>query len=213
MAAVCGVYAIINRLNGHIYIGSSINIHRRKFRHFRYLKEGIHENTHLQRAYNKYGESEFEFIILETTTPDIRLIAEQTYLNQHVGKTSCYNICHIAGSPAAIGRIKTKDHRDKIAKSLHKFYDSNPQHKEYLASLRKGKLLTTETRQKMKDAQQRGVNHHNSKLNEVMVREIRQKYVPRRYSYGKLAKEYGVDKKTILRIIQGKTWTHVGNLT
>jgi group I intron endonuclease len=209
MTAVCGVYAIINKINGNIYVGSSINIHRRKLRHFRYLKNGGHENTHLQNAYNKYGEDAFEFIILEKTDTDSRLTVEQKYLDMYKANANCYNICHIAGSPVAIGRVKTDSHRKKISDSIRKFYDNNPQHKEYLGSLRRGKPLSEDVKQKMKDGHERGIAHHNSKLNDIAVMEIRQKYSPHTYSFGKLAKEYGVDRKTIIRIIKRKTWAHI----
>ena len=209
MTAVCGVYGIINMTNGHIYVGSSINIHRRKLRHFRYLKNGEHENSHLQNAYNKYGEDAFVFVVLEHTDPNSRLLVEQRYLDIYHGYEKCYNICHIAGSPAAIGRVKTDSHRKKISDSIRKFYDNNPQHKEYLGSLRRGKPLSEDVKQKMKDGHERGTAHHNSKLNDAAVMEIRQKYSPHTYSFGMLAEEYGVDKKTIIRIIKRKTWTHI----
>lgn len=209
MTAVCGVYAIINKINGHIYIGSSINIHRRKLRHFRYLKENGHENRHLQNAYNLYGKDTFKFVILKTTEPDVRLLEEQLILDKYFGTPACYNICPTAGSPGAPGRIKTDTHRRKIAESLRQFYDNNPDHKKYLGSLKKGKKLSDDIKQKMRDGHDRGEKHHNCKLTEDIVRQVRQKYSPRTYSYRKLASEFGVDKKTIIRIIQGKTWTHV----
>jgi group I intron endonuclease len=209
MTAVCGVYAVINKTNGHIYVGSSINIHRRKLRHLRYLKNGEHENPHLQNAYNKYGGDAFEFVILEKTDADARLLVEQKYLDIYRVNGKSYNICHIAGSPVAIGRVKTDSHRKKISDSIRKFYDNNPQHKEYLGSLKRGKTLSENVKQKMKDGHERGAAHHNSKLNDIAVMEIRQKYSPHTYSFGMLAEEYGVDRKTIVRIIKRKTWTHI----
>lgn len=209
MTAVCGVYAIINKTNGYIYVGSSINVHRRKLRHFRYLKNGEHENTHLQNAYNKYGEDSFVFVVLECTDQNSRLMVEQKYLDIYKANGKSYNICHIAGSPAAIGRVKTDSHRKKISESIRKFYDNNPQHKEYLGSLKRGKKLSEDVKQKMRDGHERGIAHHNSKLDDKAVVEIRQKYSPRTYGFGKLAEEYGVDKKTIIRIVQRKTWTHI----
>ena len=48
-----------------------------------------------------------------------------------------------------------------------------------------------------------------SKLKEKDVLEIREKYVPRKYSQYKLAKEYGVNVMTISDIILRKTWLHI----
>lgn len=54
-----------------------------------------------------------------------------------------------------------------------------------------------------------GERHGLSKLTELQVREIRQKYIPHVYSSLKLATEYNVAKGSILSIIHRKTWTHL----
>jgi len=48
-----------------------------------------------------------------------------------------------------------------------------------------------------------------SKLNDKQVLEIREKYIPRKYSSRKLAKEYNVEKGCILSIVNRKSWTHI----
>lgn len=53
-----------------------------------------------------------------------------------------------------------------------------------------------------------GETHNKAKLTLAQVREIRKKYVPYKYSYGKLGKEYGVDQSAISLIIKGKNWKH-----
>ena len=203
------IYKITNIINGNFYIGSSSNIRKRREKHFRYLRNGGHENKHLQHAFNKYGESAFVFEIIKYVEQGQLLVEEQILLDEHFGNSYLYNICPIAGSPSVKGRIKTEEHRQKLAESVKKFYDNNPQHKELLAKYRMGKPLTDTTKQKMRQSKKRGNVHHNAKLNDDIVRDIRQKYQPQLYSYGKLAEEYGVDKKTIIRIIQRKTWTHI----
>lgn len=59
------IYKILNKVNGKFYIGSTVNIKNRKYQHIHLLKKGKHQNNILQRAWNKYGEENFEFIILE----------------------------------------------------------------------------------------------------------------------------------------------------
>lgn len=54
-----------------------------------------------------------------------------------------------------------------------------------------------------------GENHGLSKLTEIQVSEIRQKYIPREYSSRKLAKEYKVVKSNILEIINNQSWKHI----
>ena len=52
----CGIYCIKNNINDKLYIGQSINLKRRKRKHFSELNTNHHVNTHLQRAYNKYAK-------------------------------------------------------------------------------------------------------------------------------------------------------------
>ena len=54
-----GIYQITNTTNGYRYIGSSVNIWRRRNEHFAMLRKNTHPNTHLQSAWNKYGEKCF----------------------------------------------------------------------------------------------------------------------------------------------------------
>ena len=54
-----------------------------------------------------------------------------------------------------------------------------------------------------------GENHQNSKLTEQQVLEIRTKYIPYKYSSIKLANEYNVSDRLILKIINNKLWKHI----
>lgn len=78
---IVGVYKIVNKINGKYYIGSSTNINQRWYNHRCELRKNRHGNQYLQNAWNKYGESNFEFIIVELTDFNNRLNIEQTYLD------------------------------------------------------------------------------------------------------------------------------------
>lgn len=58
-----GIYALVNKANGKMYIGQRRNLEKRKITHLWMLREDRHFNIHLQRAWNK-GDR-FEFKILE----------------------------------------------------------------------------------------------------------------------------------------------------
>ncbi len=60
-----GIYCIVNKLDGKSYVGSSVQIPIRTYNHRRYLRLGEHNNNYLQSAWNKYGEENFEFKIVE----------------------------------------------------------------------------------------------------------------------------------------------------
>jgi predicted DNA-binding protein (UPF0251 family) len=55
----------------------------------------------------------------------------------------------------------------------------------------------------------RGEQVKSAKLTEADIRVIRLRYVSSHVSPGKLAREYGVHRDTIARIVQGKRWAHI----
>jgi len=72
---------IKNKINGKFYIGSSVDIAYRWARHKRQLRNGNHHSIHLQRAWDKYGEENFEFKVIEECSEDITFKREQYYLD------------------------------------------------------------------------------------------------------------------------------------
>jgi hypothetical protein len=52
----CGIYKIENLIDGKTYIGSSVNLESREYKHFWMLERGSHDNIHLQNSYNKFGK-------------------------------------------------------------------------------------------------------------------------------------------------------------
>ena len=74
-----GVYCFLNLCNGKRYVGQSINIRRRYNSHKYELKNGKHHNQHLQRAWNKYGNKNFKYIILEICRDEEHAIEREQY--------------------------------------------------------------------------------------------------------------------------------------
>lgn len=60
-----GIYMIKNLKNNKVYIGQSTNIYSRWNKHRYELRKNNHKNSYLQNSWNKYGEDNFEFSILE----------------------------------------------------------------------------------------------------------------------------------------------------
>lgn len=95
-----GIYKIINLINNKFYVGSAVNLKRRKTQHFSKLRTGKHRNTHLQAAWNKHGEQAFVFVVVQEVPIDANLLAaENAWLKEHVGKDYCYNVAIDAMSP------------------------------------------------------------------------------------------------------------------
>ena len=66
------IYQIKNIKNNKIYIGCSTRLERRWLEHKRLLKKGRHENSFLQKDYNKYGKDVFVYSILKEHQKDIQ---------------------------------------------------------------------------------------------------------------------------------------------
>lgn len=82
-----GIYKIICLKNNKFYIGSSLNIDRRLKAHKKLLNQNKHTNKYLQNSWNKYGEQNFKFEIIETIHDTAQLlIREQWWLDN----TNCY---------------------------------------------------------------------------------------------------------------------------
>lgn len=91
-----GIYKIINTINRFCYIGSAVDISKRKVVHFRTLNSNKSACKKLQNAFNKYGESAFTFEVIELVEDKSKLIErEQYYLDTLKPE---YNISKIAGN-------------------------------------------------------------------------------------------------------------------
>ena len=95
-----GVYAIVNLVNGKIYVGSAADTFRSRWAtHRRDLRRGTHFNQHLQKSWDKHGGKAFEFKILERCPPAECLEAERKHIRL-LGTTKSdvgYNKCEGGG--------------------------------------------------------------------------------------------------------------------
>lgn len=84
----------------------------RKTQHLKDLRNKHHKNQHLQNAWNKYGQENFNFIIVENmpnTTEQELLDMEQKYLDiAKLEKDKCYNKSFVAGRPEMTEEVKRK---------------------------------------------------------------------------------------------------------
>ena len=78
-----GIYCIKNKVNNMVYIGLSKNIHNRWIEHKYRLNTHIHPNTKLQNAWDKYGEDNFEFIVLEKCDYDVIYEREKYWIKKY----------------------------------------------------------------------------------------------------------------------------------
>lgn len=100
-----GVYRIINKINGRVYYGSTtVSFKKRINHHLTTLRNGNHKNRHLQHAFNKYGDDNFSFEIVEILEKNNCRKSEQKYLDSCEG--NCYNINYNSETPPLNDEIR-----------------------------------------------------------------------------------------------------------
>lgn len=142
---VSGIYKFTNNINKKVYIGSSINLRKRFSDHLRLLKINSHHSKHFQSAWNKYGENNFSFEILEIVENSFELlIKEQYYLDtiifaqEYINKVNTkfielsYNM-----NPCSSNRLGTSQSKESILKSKL----NNPNRKNILQFDFNGNLI------------------------------------------------------------------------
>lgn len=115
-----GVYKITCIVNSKIYIGSANDILKRKIKHWASLRGNYHENRYLQNAWNKHGENNFIFEVIELVMPWSILEREQYWFDKlKPFQPNGFNVNEIATTPPSrIGCKLTEAHRLKISQGL-----------------------------------------------------------------------------------------------
>ena len=217
-----GVYIITNKVNGHKYIGSAVDIRQRWRGHISDLNKNKHHSVYLQRAWNKYGSQSFEFSVIEYCEKDQLIEREQFYLDT---EKPVYNISPTAGSVLGIKYSPEAIAKNSAAKKGNDFacrYMRSPEARAKFSAIHKGKKLSVETRAKISatkrgrkasaetrtkmSAAHRGEKGSSSKLTWEQVGEIRSRYAEGNVTQRKLANEYGVNQKVIWSILNHKIW-------
>ena len=92
-----GIYRILNKINGNCYIGSSLNVEKRYKHRLSTLRHNSSRCSILQKAFNKYGEDNFEFQVILCCKPEYRLYYEQQLIRE---LNSQYNVfTNVSDSP------------------------------------------------------------------------------------------------------------------
>jgi group I intron endonuclease len=108
---ISAIYIITCTVNNKHYIGKSVHYFHRIGQHKIALKENRHHSYHLQKAYNKYGEDNFIFEILEEYPKNILNSMEKYWItlldtcNRNYG----YNILNPNGYGSHQADVVTKD--------------------------------------------------------------------------------------------------------
>lgn len=169
-----GVYSFKNKLDGKRYIGTSVDLEKRKRQHLRSLRRNKHENPPFQNAWNKYGEDNFEYEVLQRC-PKVECVeweAAWILIFETTDRDKGYNIC-----PHGTCKLGTKFSDEAKAKmsasqkrrledpelleaarehmkKLHEINRGRKYSKEHCKKISEkltGKVLSEETKQKLRD--------------------------------------------------------------
>jgi len=159
-----GIYEICNLCDGKAtaYVGGSVDIGERWKQHVRALRRGDHENSHLQRAWNKYSEGAFSFCVLERVKDKASLLMrEQYFLDRAFEVGDPYNIARCAEASSR-GLTFTQEHRRKISEAARRRPPVSEETRRKIGaaskgrpSARKGKRHSGEARRKNREAHAR----------------------------------------------------------
>jgi len=133
---ICGIYKIQSKLKPErLYIGSTVSIKGRWRVHLHTLRNNKHHSKKLQNHYNKYGESDLVFIIIEPCLSEFLIIREQYYLDI---LKSYFNNCKIAGSPLGVKHSKEDNKKNSERLKGRKFSDET---RKRISEAKKGQGL------------------------------------------------------------------------
>lgn len=111
-----GIYQILNKKIGDCYIGSAVNLKKRTTQHISLLRNNKSKHIYLQRAWNKYGEENFEVIYLEIIEDKNTLTVREQYFIDLIKPK--YNIRIIAQSNLGLkDSDEVKALKSKVAKT------------------------------------------------------------------------------------------------
>lgn len=174
------IYAIVNKVNNKMYIGQTIKLKKRIWKHFGDLKRHEHNNCHLQSSFDKYGISNFVIKVIEENIKQNNLSERErfwisfydTYEGKGYNQTIGGNVLYGEDHPM-YGEHHTQETKEKLSKYFsgknHPFYGKkrpkevgekiskaltgNKLSEEHIEKLRvshKGQIITEEQKQKIR---------------------------------------------------------------
>lgn len=108
---VAAIYAIVNTVTSDMYVGSAVAVNRRWNAHRCNLRKSTHHCQHLQNSHVKYGESAFDWEIIEFVDDKFKLIEREQFWINFFKPT--YNKRQIANS--CLGTTRSKASRAKMS--------------------------------------------------------------------------------------------------
>lgn len=181
------IYCIENKVNGKKYIGQTVNYEKRHKEHIYNLENNTHINSHLQRAYNKYGKDNFNSYILSKVNVDDIYEEEKKWIEYYdTFKGEGYNLT-IGGEGTGSGENHPLYNSNINKGKKHPMYGKNKD----LVSI----VKISESMRKYSD-----INYNN-------VYDIMKSYFEEKLSQSKIAKLFNSSESIIGEVINLDHWT------
>lgn len=172
-----GVYFIINKINNKFYIGSTKNFKKRFYDHIGRLNRNEHHSKHLQLAWNKYGEDNFEFIEI-VCVPNIGhlLFVEQYFLDEYktYDRINGYNNGKNASRPLQGKKLSNK-HQEALIRA-NKGRECSKETRLKISKANTGRVRSQETKIKLSNAAKGRI------VSELTRKAIKEKMIGRTFS-------------------------------
>lgn len=206
------------------YIGSTMNLRRRWCEHHNELRRGVHGNPHLQAAWDKYGESAFEFGVLEYLDSQEELhLAEQFWMDVYREEDrSLYN-CGLVAQRPCLGYKHSEAAKEKIRRA-QKGRTHTKEARQKMSESHKGKILSKEHRRKLSKAISGEGNpmwgkHHTEETREKIGKTKAKPYpafthcgtgkvIPAGINMKSMCRKYKLHPSHMRDVATGKTHSH-----
>lgn len=232
-----GIYCIKNKINNKVYIGKTMTkFQKRWFHHRSLLRAGTHNNKHLQKSWDKYGEENFEFIMLESfdiklrneendkVLNDILFKMEKLYIKIYNSYENGYN--ETTGGEGCCGIVISDEHKRNIAKKnrinmlgrkhteetkkkmseSHKGYIKTEEHRRHLSESLKGKVVSEQTKKKLSEINKN--NKFSAKYDRDMILNMKKDKMNGLTSV-EISKKYDISVGYTYSILNNIRWNDV----
>lgn len=176
----CGIYQIENLINGNRYIGQTVDIKYRKKEHFARLRQQRHENPHLQKAFNKYGQKSFRHTVLLYCDQENLTLYEQACINKFSPEYNILTEC----VDSSFGYKHTEETKQKLKdvwKETHPNMCKTEETKKKMSEAAKGRTHSEETKRKI-SLSKKGKPHPHSEETKRKMSEAKKGKKPHPFS-------------------------------
>ena len=211
MSRKIGIYKITNLINSKLYIGKSKDIENRYKKHLTQLKHNNHINKHFQNSFNKYGEDNFLYEIIEECELNLLNDKEKYWINYYDCSNPLFGYNKTKGGD---GLIATDEIKSKISKSLlgvkHSEERKLNQSKSHI-----GLILSEETKEKQSISQTKRfqdkneINKHRIAMSKksVIQYDLNNNFIQEFISIREAERITGVNSSSISRVCNNERKT------